>query len=94
MDKRVTELELETNNSKEHEVELIWDSAVYASKSESGQLPGLYNLVAWKGYLEEENIWELLLAVQHLKKLISCFYKEHLEKPADFSAHWFRFAND
>ena len=45
VDKRAEELELETGDSKEYEVEAIWDSAVYASKSESGQLPYLYYLV-------------------------------------------------
>ena len=36
VDKRVSELELEAGNSKEYKVEVIWNSAVYASKSESG----------------------------------------------------------
>ena len=40
------ELELETGNSEEYEVEAIWYSAVYASKLTAGQLPGLYYLVA------------------------------------------------
>ena len=44
IDKRVTELK--AGNSKEYKVEAISDSAVYASKSESGQLPCLYYLVA------------------------------------------------
>ena len=43
------------NNSKEYEIKVIWNCAVYAKKSES-HLPGLYYLVAWKGYPEEENI--------------------------------------
>ena len=81
VDKRVTELELEAGNNEEYEVEAILDSAIYASKSESGQLLGLHYLVAWKSYPKEENTWEILSAVQHLKKLISCFYKEHPEKP-------------
>ena len=55
VDKRVKELEFKAGDSEEYKVEAIWDSAVYASKSESGQLPGLYCLVAWKGYLKEEN---------------------------------------
>ena len=38
VDKRVTELELEAGNSEEYKIEAIWDSAVYTSKSESGQL--------------------------------------------------------
>ena len=77
----MTKLELKAGDSKEYKVKAIWNSAVYASKSDSGQLPGLYYLVAWKGYSEEENTWKPLSAVQHLKKLISYFYKEHLEKP-------------
>ena len=61
VDEQVTELE--AGDSEEYEVEAIRDSAVYASKSESGQLPGLYYLVAWKGYPKEENTWELSSAV-------------------------------
>ena len=52
--KKVLELDA-SNNSKEYELEAIWDSAVYANKSESGHLPGLYYLVVWKGYPKEEN---------------------------------------
>lgn len=57
-----------------------FDSKVYANKSES-HLLGLYYLVSWKGYLEEENIWEPVLAIQHLWKLVTTFYKKHLKKP-------------
>ena len=77
----VPELDAGDEDSEEYEVEAIRDSAVYANESESGHLPGLYYLVAWKGYPEEENTWESLSAVQHLKKLISSFQKDHLEKP-------------
>ena len=45
--------ELAAGDSEEYKVDAIWDSAVYASKSKSGQLPGLYYLVAWKRYPEE-----------------------------------------
>ena len=69
------------NNSKEYKVEAIWDSAVYTRESKSGHLPGLYYLVSWKGYPKEENTWEPALAVQHLRKLISSFHKDHLNKP-------------
>ena len=69
------------NNSGEYKVETIWDSAVFARESESGHLPGLYYLVSWKGYPEEENTWEPALTVQHLKKLISSFHKNHPDKP-------------
>ena len=80
VDEKVTELDFEAGNSKEYEVEAIRDSAVYSRESE-GHLPGLYYLVAWKGYPEEENTWEPVSAVQHLRKLISSFHKDHPEKP-------------
>ena len=41
VDKKVTELEFEADNSKKYEVEAIRDSAVYANKPK-GYLPGLY----------------------------------------------------
>ena len=77
--KKVPELDA-NDNSKKYKVEANWDSAVYVKESES-HLPGFYHLVAWKGYPEEENTWEPVLAVQYLRKLISFFYKGHLEKP-------------
>ena len=43
------------DESREYEVEAIWDSAVYVKESESGHLPGLFYLVSWKEYPEEEN---------------------------------------
>ena len=70
------------NNSEEYEMEAIWDSTVYAKKSESDHLPGLYYLVSWKGYPKEENTWEPVLAIRHLKKLINSFYKNYLNKPS------------
>ena len=69
------------DNSGKYKVEVIWDSAVYARESESGYLPGLYYLVFWKKYPEEENTWEPASAVQHLRKLISSFHKDHFDKP-------------
>ena len=83
MDEEVRQMEFDAgdNESKEYEVEAIRDSAVYARESESGHLPGLSYLVAWKGYPEEENTWEPASAVQHLRKLISMFHKDHLDKP-------------
>ena len=47
--------EFELGDNKEYEMEAIRDSAVYARESESGHLPGLYFLVSWKRYPEEEN---------------------------------------
>ena len=54
---KISELDASHKDSEEYKVEAIWDSAVYANKSESGHLPGLYYLVAWKSYSKEENIW-------------------------------------
>ena len=81
MSEKVSELDAGNVNSKEYKVETIWNSAVYANESESDHLSGLYYLVAWKGYPEEKNIWEPLLSIQHLKKLISSFHKDPPEKP-------------
>ena len=61
--KKVPELDAGNKDSEEYEIEAIWDSAVYANKSELDHLSGLYYLVAWKRYPEEENTWELLSAV-------------------------------
>ena len=77
--------EFEPNNNKEYEVKAIQDSAVYA-KETNGHLPGLYYLVAWKGYPEKKNTWELFSAIMHLQKIVSTFYKDHLEKPTITSA--------
>ena len=63
VNKKVLELDVGNEDSKEYKVEAIWDSAVYANESESGYLPGLYYLVAWKGYPKEKNTWEPLSAV-------------------------------
>ena len=56
------------------------DSVVYAKEAE-GHLPGLYYLVSWKDYPEEESTWEPSSAVMHLRKMISAFHKDHPEKP-------------
>ena len=92
--KEVPELNVGNENSKKYKVEPIWDSALYANESELSHLPGLYYLVAWKGYRKEENTWEPLSSVQHLKKVISFF---HIGSPGEancnFCTHWFRFTN-
>ena len=49
------ELDAGDNESGEYKVEAIHDSVVYTRESKSGHLLGLYYLVSWKGYLEEEN---------------------------------------
>ena len=77
--------EFEPGDDKEYEIEAIRDSAVYAKEAD-GHLPGLYYLVAWKGYPKEENTWELSSAVMHLRKMVSTFHKDHSEKPTVISA--------
>ncbi len=73
-------IELDESNSEEYKVEAICNSKVYAKESDSGQLPGLYYLVSWEGYPEEENTWEFALAVLYFCKLISTFHRDHPEK--------------
>ena len=79
VDENATELDA-GEDSGEYEVEAIRDSAVYARES-AGHLPGLYYLVSWKGYPEEENTWEPASAVQHLRKLISSFILTSRQRP-------------
>ena len=82
-----TQLELDAGDKKKYKVKIIWDSAVYARESKSGYLSGIYYLVLWEGYPKEENTWEPALAIQHFRKLISSFYKNHSDKStANFPA--------
>ena len=57
--------EFDVGNNKEYEVKAIIDSAVYTKKAE-GHLLGLYYLVSWKSYPEEESTWEPFSAVMYL----------------------------
>ncbi len=75
-----TAIELDKGNSKKYDVKTICYSAVYTRQLE-GHLPGLYYLVSWKSYPEEENIWKPTSAVLYLYKLISTFYRDYPEKP-------------
>ena len=83
MDEKIAkQLEFEAGgNNEEYEVENICDSAVYARELEVGHLPGLYYLVSWKSYSEDESTWEPASAVQHLRKLVNTFHKDHPNKP-------------
>ena len=72
--------EFEPGDDKEYEVEAIRDSTVYAKETDR-HLPGLYYLVAWKGYPEEENTWKPSSVVMHLQKMVSTFHKDYPEKP-------------
>ena len=79
------DFEFEAGDDKEYEVDGIRDSAIYARES-AGQLPGLYYLVSWKDYPEEENTWEPALAIQHPRKLVTTYHKDNSEKPTATSA--------
>lgn len=68
------------NNNRGYKVGAIRDIAIYVRELEFGYLLKLYYLISWKIYLEEENIWKPYLAIQHLKKLISLFHIDHLNK--------------
>ena len=46
--------DFEPGDDKEYKIKAIQDSAVYAKETDK-YLVGLYYLVAWKGYPEEEN---------------------------------------
>ena len=82
VDEKTLQLEFEDDGEgEEYEVEAIRDSAVYAKESESGQLPGLYYLISWKDFPEEENTWEPASAIQHLRRLVNTFHKENPDKP-------------
>lgn len=72
--------EIEARNDKEQKVEAIINSVVYGKKA-NNQIPSLYYLVLWKGYLVEKSTQEPSAVVKHLQKLISTFYKEYPEKP-------------
>ena len=92
MDKIISKLEFEANNSKEYKVETIWNCAIYANKAKI-HLPGLYYLVVWKRYPEEENTWEPLYSSVP-KKAEQFLSQKTLEKAnSNFSIYWFRFAN-
>ncbi len=89
MDETRPRLEFDNEgDGKEYEVEAIRDSAVYTKELDSSQhLQGLYYLVSWKDYPEEDNTSEPALAVLHLCKLISTFYHDYPEKStATFSS--------
>ena len=65
-------------------MEAICNNAVYTRES-TGHLPEFYYLVFWKGYLETENTQEPYSAVQHLRKHINFFDKNHSNNPTAIS---------
>ena len=62
VDEDTTKLDTGDNESGEYEVKAICHGVIYARES-AGHLLGLYYLVSWKSYPEEENTWEPALVV-------------------------------
>ena len=82
VDEKIAEqLKFEAGNDEEYEVEGTLDSAVYAKESEAGHLPGLYYLVSWKGYAEDECTWEPAAAIKHLRKIVKAYHEGNPTKP-------------
>lgn len=76
----MSESEFKADDNKEYVVVTIRDSIVYISVYQE-QLPRLYYLVSWKGYLKSESIWKSAFAIIYLRNMIKTFYKDYSEKP-------------
>ena len=76
--------DFQPGNKKEYKVKAIQYSIVYAKKVDA-HLPGLYYLIAWKGYPKKKNTWEPFSIVMQLWKIVSIFYKNNFEKPIAIS---------
>ena len=74
-------LEFRARDNQEYELKAIINSTVYSQEKKNDQMPGLYYLVSWKGFLDEKNTGEPSSAVIQLRMLISIFHKEHPKKP-------------
>ena len=80
-EKTVEQLEINAgNNNEKYKVEGICDSAVYARALKLGHLLGVHYPVSSKGYHKDESTWKPASAIQHFWKLVSNFYKDHLNK--------------
>ena len=52
--KKLLELDVGNKDREKYKMEPIWDNVVYTKESKD-HLPGLYYLIAWKGYPEEKS---------------------------------------
>ena len=62
----MAKLDININENGKYKVKITQYSAVYIKKLKSGHFLGLYFLVSWKGYLEEENTWKPYSVVEYL----------------------------
>ena len=82
VDKIMSRLEIKNDSgSKEYKVKAFCNRKFYATEFDNSHyLPGFYYLILWKGYPKEKNTWKPILAMLHLRKLISTFHQDYLEK--------------
>lgn len=82
--KLVLKSRFKISRNKKYKLEVIWDNLINTHEKKS-QLPGLYYLISWKSYTKAKSIWEYVLAVMYLEKMISTFYKDYPNKPITIS---------
>lgn len=72
--------ELNTRNKKEYKIEIFYNKKYYI-KEFMDWLPGLYFLISWKSYSENETISVHVSTEIYIFKIISIFYKNYIKKP-------------
>lgn len=70
----MTKPKLDQSERKEYDFTVICDNIVYTKNIEEGQLSGLYYLILWQSYPEEENSWKIISVILHSCKYIKLFY--------------------
>lgn len=72
-------IESNKGNNKEYEVEIIYNSTIYAKESEKKHLSNFYYLVLWESY-PKKNPRKIALIMLYFDKLISTFHYCYSEK--------------
>ena len=81
VDKVTSRLKFDSNRDRQEvKVKIICENVIYVIKSED-YLSGLYYLISCKSYLKEDHMWELILVIQYLRKLLNTFHKKDPDKP-------------
>lgn len=77
VDKKIIEqLKFQTgSNNKKYNIKNIYNSIIYDKKLEKYYLLYIYYLISWKSYYKDKNTQKSISIVQHLRKLVSAFYK-------------------